>query len=128
MQNRKSMSSSTHYDFEYIYNSLVSFCIDLDFLADPNIEERMVCSLDCCIGNNIYRYFEAIRGDDASLYQEIIGLLGLQIVRKFESALKSAIYYDGESGFSQEPRWKEFSMLAAQLSNHIKCSMKKHKS
>jgi hypothetical protein len=121
---------------ECIYNSLESLCRELDFLADPLIEEKMACSLDCCIGNSIYRYFDSIQGRDdlsdktdenrAALYQAIIAAEGIKMAHEFEKLLyQEGIYYDDKPGFSQELRWKKLSTLAQQLSEHIKNSLRK---
>lgn len=120
--------SSSETPLYIIYNYLGSFCRDLDYLADPSIEEGMVCTLDCCIGNNTPRYFEALLGNDLPLYESVLGSHGIEMVRQFQKELDEAIYYDDEQGFSKKPRWKQFSALAERLSLHIKDSVKKHES
>jgi len=117
--------SASNTPLSVIGNMLKSFSRDLDYLADPKIEEGMVCTLDCCIGNNTPRFFESLLGNDLPLYEMILGDDGIEMVRQFEKEFDDAIYYE-EEGFSQKPRWKKFNALAEQLSVHIKNSIKKH--
>jgi hypothetical protein len=104
-------------------NYLQSFTRSLDYLADPAIEEKMICSLDCCIGNNTPLFIEEILGNKLSLYESIIGITGIELVREFDRQLEEAVYYDAEQGFSQKAQWKNFSKLCEQLSKHIKISI-----
>jgi hypothetical protein len=98
----------------------------LDYLSDPNIEERMACSLDCCVGNNLPNFFESMLEKEPHLYENIIGTTGLEMLRQVRKAWQDAIYYDADGrGFSQTPQWKEFAVLTEQLNNHIKDSVRK---
>jgi len=116
-----------------LYGFLQSLCRqELDFLANPEIEKKMACSLDCCVGNSMPKYFDEILADkdkNKHRYEEIIGIDGLELLRKFEKIESLAIYYDGPpgSGFSSRGKWKEFAFLAKRLSKHIRKAVRDHK-
>ncbi len=120
-------TSNTPVDYQSLYNVLESLCRELDFLADPNIENEMVCTLDCCIGNVLPCYFETLLGKDANSVQNIIGITGLEFLRHLDNAHCVALYYDGKKGFSREFRWIEFREFAERVSRHIKQAMSVHK-
>lgn len=115
---------------ERVYNLLDSLCDDLDFLADPDIEKKMICDLSCCISNGIIaNFFEMDQNNKEKmpLIEQIIGADNLAMLRIFEEPFYQATDYDEKEGFSQEQRWKDFAQLAQDLSNRIKKSVEEHK-
>lgn len=123
------MNNTRTIPIERIYNLLDSLCRDLDFLADPDIEKKMGCTLDCCIVHGIITDFfemDENRTPEILLVEQIIGRSNLEMFRLFEEPFNEAMYYGGKD-FSQNPWWKNFSQLAKDLSNGIQKSVGEYK-
>jgi hypothetical protein len=112
--------------FEGSINAINSLCNELDFLASPTIEEKMICSLDCCIGNS--RRAQTVI-DGAEEYEEmrsIVGDEGLQLVRQLEEIMYDACYYDDEKGFSKKQRWLDFVVFVNKVNVFLKDAVKRY--
>jgi hypothetical protein len=103
---------------ECVRNTIGSLCDDLDFLISPDIEEKMSCSLDCCIGNNTWPWIE--RMIDNKDIQIVVGEEGLELLRQLDKRLHDAIYYDDEIAFSKTERWLEFVEFATKVNSFLK--------
>src|SRR5882762_4230083 len=90
-------------------NAIEQLCDDLDFLASPNIEEEMVCSFDCCIGNHTTHRIETLIESCVDNPQSIIGYVELKALRQLNEILDDACYkagnYGEEKGFSKKQHW-----------------------
>lgn len=103
---------------ECVINTIENLCNDLDFLIDPDIEEKMVCSLDCCIGNNTWRRIEEMI--DNKDIQIVVREEGLELLRQLDKRFHDALYYDDEIAFSKTERWLEFVEFATKVNNFLK--------
>ena len=111
---------------EYHINLITNLCNDLDFLTSATIEEEMVCSLDCCIGNNTGRIIEdLIKLGDAT--KSIVGEDGMIFLQQLDNIFDDMVYYDNEKNFSQKPRWLAFVDFACKGNAHLKESIKSKK-
>lgn len=112
---------------EIVINSINSLCKGLDFLASSNIEEKMVCPLDCCIGNYTLPLIEDfIESDDYEDIRSIIGDTGVKLLIQLHKGLDDdACYFDDEKGFSKKQRWIDFVKLVNAANIHLKQSLAK---
>ena len=122
------MYSKKENRIELCFNHINSLCDELDYLASPDIEENMVCSLDCCIGNSrstndiieVFERFEEMRS--------IIGTEGLNLVQQLDERIMDACYnaYDSEKGFSKKPRWLDFVVFINTVNTFLKDAVKRY--
>src|SRR5438445_384284 len=120
-------------------NAIEGFCNELDFLADPHVEEKMVCSLDCCIGNS--RVIEMFLGSDCNVMQSLLGDKGIDLIRQYDEMKfpyrysdkeyhydddLGFIYYDDEKGFSKKQRWLDFVSRINIINFFFKDILRKH--
>lgn len=108
---------------ECTLNSIKSLCNDLDFLTSPDIEEKMVCTLDCCIGNYTWPNIEKMI--DNKDMQPVLGAEGSELLRELYDRLDDAVYYDDEKGFSKKQRWLDFATFAHKVNIFLKDVLKK---
>ncbi len=107
---------------ERVKNTIQSLCRDLDFLTSPDIEEKMVCTLDCCTGNDTWPWIEKMINDKD--VQPVLGDEGLDLLRELYDRLDEACYYDDEKGFSKQQRWLEFADFANTVNIFLKNVLK----
>lgn len=106
--------------FEMNINVINSLCAELDYLASPTIEEGMVCSLDCCIGNSRSRetFINCVEKYEEMRF--IVGDEGLQLVRQLEEMLDEIYCCDDEEGFSKTERWLDFVAFVNKVNVFLK--------
>ncbi len=98
-------------------------CDDLDFLASPDIEEKMVCSFDCCILNVTPRFIEGLIESYADDSQSIIGEAELKALQKLDEILDDACtdaLYGEEKGFSKTEHWLDFVVFINTVNTLLK--------
>ena len=130
------------YLIDYLYR-------ELDFLASPDIEERVVCSFDCsfhcCIWSHaphngpryIREFLSALLEDlieeDLESYvddsQSIIGEMELKALQELDVILYDALYEAGtfgDEGFSKTQQWLDFVDRISKINIFLKDILGKH--
>lgn len=102
-------------------------CELLDFLADPAIEEKMRCSLDCCVLHQLSHPLKIILEDETKKFENILGNNGLELIKEFNASYEAFMYSDEEEGFSKKAHWVEFREFSKKVSDYIKQQIKDHK-
>ena len=111
---------------EMSFNVINSLCYELDFLASPTIEEKMGCTLDCCIGNSGTRRTLIKCAETYPEMRAIVGDEGLQLVCQLEELFDDACSYDDEKGFSKKQRWLDFVVFVNKVNTFLKDAVKRY--
>lgn len=88
----------------------------------------MVCTFDCCVGNNMPRFFEVILDEEKQGFGDILKPEGLELINQLHDVFDDIVYFNDEEGFSQTPEWIPYQALTKKISDHIKLNVRIHKS
>jgi len=110
-----------------VINSLFN---EFDFITDPNIEEGMICDLECCIGHEIPRYTEILMECYANAPDSsILGTTELNTLNQLTEKLSEILRYcykNGDKEFSTTEQWIEFTNLTNTANILLKDAVKKY--
>jgi hypothetical protein len=109
---------------ESTLNAINSLCDQLNFLTSPNIEEKMGCTFDCCIGNYVPFMVETLIENEKMHY--LFGQEGLKLLRQLNRRL-SDVMHDDEEGFSKKQGWLGFVEFANKVNIFLKDTLNNNK-
>lgn len=93
-----------------ILSQLSNISRELDFLADPHIEQKFnMCSLDCCGSGLLMSYLESLlskEGSGQSQVRMIVKDEGMQLLKELKRNLPNALSLDYMAGYSTQPEKK----------------------
>jgi hypothetical protein len=102
-------------------NIINELCNQLDFLASPNLEEKMIDSLDC------YQRALFTNAEQCKAIRSIIGDERLKLVHQLEEMLEDVCWHENAKGFSKTQRWLNFVDFVNAVNILLKKDIQKHK-
>lgn len=113
-------------------NVIDSLFREFDFITSANIEEGMICDLNCCLAHEIPRYTEILMecyadAPDSSILSAVELNTLNQLTEKLSELLRYC-YENGvsEKGFSKTQQWIEFVNFTNTANILLKDAVKKH--
>jgi len=106
-------------------NIINSLCNSLDFLASPNVEKEIACSLDCCADTFVSGNIKTLVAYSDET-QFIVGDAGLKMLQQLDKAWGDICGCDGEKGFSNTQRWLDFVDYINMVNTFLKDAVKRH--
>ncbi len=113
------------------FNLIAQLCDDLDFYASTDIEEEIVCTLDCCMWNVTSCYIDDIFALQFDVPQ--LGEVECNALYQLREALHSICYdaqkegFSKAEGFSKTQRWLDFVVMLNTTNALLKDAIKRHK-
>lgn len=108
---------------ECFFNSVETLSNWLDMLVAINIEEKMSCTFDCCVGNDLLPHIRSMI--EAEEKKHFLKNEGLKLLRELEKYIDKYVIYCDAKDFSKTKTWLDFVEFACKANIFFKDIMKR---
>lgn len=111
---------------QIILKDLKEFVACLNFLTNSEIEIQFAnpCDFEFLLSETIPSYLETFLRERFEETISIIGISGMQLLKRFDIASGVAMFCEGDKGWSKKLDWIEFVSLSIQLKDCIEKKMR----